>query len=78
MVQDLAMDQLKKRGFSLASRCTLCGKDEESLEHLFIHCPQVWCMWTAIFSFSGGGWVCPFLVRPNARLVAPPLAEKGF
>ena len=40
-----------------------CGKDEESLEHLFIHCSKVWCMWTAIFSLSGGGWVCPFLVK---------------
>ena len=33
----LTMDQLKKRGFSLASRCVFCGNDEESLEHLFIH-----------------------------------------
>ena len=59
----LTMDQLKKMGFSLASRCVFCGKDEESLEHLFIHCPKVWCMWTAIFSLSGGGWACPFLVK---------------
>ena len=51
----LTMDKLKKRGFSLASRCALCGKDEESLEHLLIHCPKVWCMWTAIFSLFGGG-----------------------
>ena len=48
---------------SLASRCALCGKDEEFLEHLLIHCPKVWCMWTAIFSLSGGGWVCPFMVK---------------
>ena len=40
---------------SLASRCALCGKDEESLEHLLIHYPKVWCMWTAIFSLFGGG-----------------------
>ena len=63
----LTMDQLKKRGFSLASRCAFCGQDEESLEHLFIHCPKVWCIWTAIFSLSGGGWVCPFLVKDLLR-----------
>ena len=63
----LTMDQLKNRGFSLASRCVFCGNDEESLEHLFIHCPKVWCMWTAIFSLSGGGWVCPFLVQDLLR-----------
>ena len=59
----LTMDRLKKRGFFLASRCALCGKDEESLEHLLIHYPKVWCIWTAIFSLSGGGWVCHFLVK---------------
>ena len=37
----LSMDQLKKRGFSLASRCPLCGKDEESMEHLLIHYSKV-------------------------------------
>ena len=63
----LTMDQLKKRGFSLTNRCVFCGKDEESLEHLFIHCPKVWCMWTAIFYWSGGGWVCPFLVKDLLR-----------
>ena len=51
----LTLDQLKKRGFSLASRCPLCGKVEETLEHLLIHCPKVWCMWTALFSLLGGG-----------------------
>ena len=30
----LTMDKLKKRGFSLPSRCPLCGKAEETLEHL--------------------------------------------
>ena len=59
----LTMDQLKKRGFSLANRCPLCGKAEETLEHLLIHYPKVWCMWTALFSLLGGGWVCPLLVK---------------
>ena len=71
------MDQLKKRGFSLASRCALCGKDEESLEHLLIHCPKVWCMWTAIFSVWRGVGL-PFSgERLDAGLATPPPAEKG-
>ena len=32
------MDQLKKRGFQLASRCPPCQKAEESINHLLIHC----------------------------------------
>ena len=38
----LTLEQLKKRGFQLANRCLLCGKDEESLDHLLLHCTSVW------------------------------------
>ena len=38
----LTMDQLKKRGFHLASKCPFCGKSEEMLEHVMIHCPLIW------------------------------------
>ena len=31
------MKHLKKRGFQLASRCLMCGKAEENLNHLLIH-----------------------------------------
>ena len=48
------MDQLKKRGFSLASRCPFCGQIEEVLKHLFIHRPKIWDLWTALFSLSEG------------------------
>ena len=33
--------QLKRRGFNLASKCSLCGKKEEKLEHILIHCPSI-------------------------------------
>ena len=59
----LTMDQLKKCGFSLASRCPFYGQTEEVLEHLFIHCPKIWDLWTTLFSLSEGGWVCPYLVK---------------
>ena len=34
----LTNDQLQKRGFSLANRCHLCLEDEETMEHLLLHC----------------------------------------
>ena len=37
----MIMEQLKRRGVSLANRYYLCGEAEESLEHLLIHCPLV-------------------------------------
>ena len=49
--KNLTMIQLKKRGYSFASRCPLCGLEEEVLEHLFIHCLKIWCLWKALYSF---------------------------
>ena len=59
----LTADQLKKRGFQLASRCPLCQKDEETLEHLLIHCPAVWGLWAALISFPSMDWVCPLSAK---------------
>ena len=37
--------------------------DGRSLEHLFIHCPKIWGLWTTLLSLSEGGLVCPYLVK---------------
>ena len=34
----LTTENLKKRGFQLASRCPLCSEAEENLNHLLLHC----------------------------------------
>ena len=57
------MNQLKTKGFSMASRCPFYGEAEEALERLLIHCPKIWCKWSALFSLSRDCWVCPFLVK---------------
>ena len=59
----LTSDQLKKRGLSLTSRCPFCGEAEEVMDHLFIHYPMIWQLWTTLFFAHGGGWVCPLLVK---------------
>ena len=38
----LTTTQLKRRGFQLASKCPFCGKKEEELEHILIHCRPIW------------------------------------
>ena len=52
------MEHLKKRGFQLASRCPLCGKAEEELNHLLIHCLSIWGLWEGLISIVGLEWVC--------------------
>ena len=59
----LTMEQLKKRGRHLASRCPLCGKDEESLDHLLLHCPKVHNLWAFIFMMFGVFWVLPRSIK---------------
>ena len=34
----LTCDQLQKRGFTLANRCHLCLEEEETMDHLLLHC----------------------------------------
>ena len=57
------MEQLKKRGFQLASRCLLCRKTEENRSHLLIHCPSVWGLWQGLIHIPGLAWVCPLAVK---------------
>ena len=59
----LTSSQLKKRGYHLASRCPLCGREEEELEHILIHCPLIWGQWTDFLYAFGASWVCPLLVK---------------
>ena len=47
----LTKEHLKKRGFQLASRCPLCGEDEEYLNHPLLLCPMIWSLWGASFMF---------------------------
>ncbi|RVW19481.1 hypothetical protein CK203_114085 [Vitis vinifera] len=39
----LTQDHLKRRGWSLANRCFLCCDDEETINHILIHCPKARC-----------------------------------
>ena len=59
----LTSTQLKKRGFQLASKCPFCGREEEEVEHILIHCPAIWGQWSDPLSAFGASWACPFLVK---------------
>ena len=59
----LTMNQLKRRGHHLASRCPFCRKNEEELEHLLVHCPKIWGLWASLTSVTRAAWACPQTVR---------------
>jgi len=50
-------DMLKSRNFKLASRCSTCFEEEESVDHLFVHpfvhCRMVSTLWHLSLSLMG-------------------------
>jgi len=54
--------------FNLASRCAMCLEEEESVDHLFLHCQWVSSLWLLSLSLMGVSWVQPSNVK--AVLVA--------
>ena len=49
----LTLDQLKRRGWTLANRCFLCLVKEESIDHILIHCSKAKALWELIFALFG-------------------------
>ncbi|RVW65596.1 putative ribonuclease H protein [Vitis vinifera] len=72
----LTQDQLKRRGWKLANRCPLCCDEEETINHILIHCPKAKVLWDLLFSLFGVNWVTPFSVRDTLLGWLAPLEDK--
>ena len=59
----LTQDQLKRRGWILANRCSLCCAEEETINHILVHCSKAKVLWDLVFSLFGVNWVLPLLAR---------------
>ena len=55
----LTLDQLKRRGMTFANRCFMCEEEEETIDHLLIHCKLAKMLWDLILSIVGISWVFP-------------------
>jgi hypothetical protein len=55
----LTLDNLRKRNIVLVNRCGMCKKEEESIDHLLLHCESAQFLWNAFFSRFGLTWVMP-------------------
>ena len=49
----LTLDQLQRRGLALANRCYLCQRNEESIDHILLHCEKPRTLWVLLFSLFG-------------------------
>ena len=46
----LTLDQLKRHGMTFANRCFMCEEEEETIDHLLIHCKFDKMLWDLILS----------------------------
>lgn len=56
----------------MTNRCPLCGKAEEEINHLLVHCPLVWSLWKGLISLPEADWVCPLQVKDEFMMVMVP------
>ena len=49
----LTLDRLRRRGVPLVNRCFMCKREEESIDHLFLHCVTAGYLWQLFFSLFG-------------------------
>ena len=61
----LTLDHLKRRGMNFANRCFMCEEEEETIEHLLIHCNLAKILWNLFLSIVGISWVFPQSVLNN-------------
>ena len=61
----LTLDQLKRRGMKFANICFMCEEEEETIDHLLIHCKFAKILWDLFLSIVGISWVFPHSVLNN-------------
>ena len=55
----LTTEPLGRRGFTIMDWCCLCKCDGESVDHLLLHCGEVFRLWSFAFRSFGVLWVLP-------------------
>ena len=59
----LTLDQLKKRGWTLANRCALCKVELKTINHILLYCYKARLLWQLVFSIFGVWWIIYETVR---------------
>ena len=55
----LTIDNLRKKNMVLINRCGMCKRDEETIDHLLLHCECAQVLWNAFFNHFDLAWAMP-------------------
>jgi hypothetical protein len=55
----LTIDNLWKRHLILVNWCCMCKQCGKSVDHLLLHCPMAWELWSMVLGLFGVQWVMP-------------------
>ncbi|RVX17177.1 hypothetical protein CK203_003109 [Vitis vinifera] len=59
----LTLDRLQRRGWQFPNCCFLCGCEEETINHILIHCTVVKVFWDIILRLFGVQWAFPESIK---------------
>ena len=55
----LTLDRLWNKGVPVMDWCYMCKRSGELVNHLLLHCPIAFELWSMVWSLFGGIWVMP-------------------
>lgn len=64
------VDKLRRRGLTPANFsdiCVMCQKEEETINHLILHCEVVANIWSHFIARCGVAWCCPESIVHTAQ-----------
>ena len=61
----LTLEQLQRRGWSLANKCYLCKNEVEPTDHIPLHCPKASEIWHLLFALFRVTQVLPLSVKED-------------
>ena len=55
----LTTENLRKRRVTILDWCCMCKSSGELVNHLLVHCPVAWELWSMVLVIFGKSWVMP-------------------